>query len=147
MMPTTSPTRRRWFQFGLGTMFVVVTITGVFFWWLGLEWKYVRDRHAYDVQASGENARGGYPGYALPADLSLSPGSEDPMSESDRLHRWPPTVPYWRRWLGDEPRGLVMVPSAWSREEAESVAALFPEGFVFWNNERMNPDWGPPATQ
>jgi hypothetical protein len=33
-MPTTPPTRRRWYQFGLGTMLLLVTVFAI---WLGWE--------------------------------------------------------------------------------------------------------------
>jgi hypothetical protein len=40
-MPT--PPRRRWFQFGLRTMFVVVTVVAV---WLGYQANWIRQRHS-----------------------------------------------------------------------------------------------------
>src|SRR5712671_3365606 len=42
MTPPTPP-RRRWFRYSLRTFFVVLTIFGV---WLGVQVKWIRDRHA-----------------------------------------------------------------------------------------------------
>jgi len=43
-MPT-DPPRRRWFCFSLRTLFLIVTILGVFLGWLGVQTKWIRDRH------------------------------------------------------------------------------------------------------
>jgi hypothetical protein len=42
-MPTTPPARRRWYQFSLGTMLIVVTVVCV---WLGYELNWIGQRHA-----------------------------------------------------------------------------------------------------
>ena len=41
-MTTPAPSRRRWFRFSLRTFFVLVAIFGV---WLGVQVKWIRDRH------------------------------------------------------------------------------------------------------
>ena len=49
------PTRRRWFQFGLGTMFLVVTLFAV---WLAYEANWMRQRQAFiAAQESSANDR------------------------------------------------------------------------------------------
>ena len=45
-MTSPTPTRRRWFRFRLRTLFVLVTVLGVFLGWLGVQLKWIRDRHA-----------------------------------------------------------------------------------------------------
>jgi len=39
------PKRRRWFRFSLRTMFVLLTILGVFLGWLTVQFKWIHDRH------------------------------------------------------------------------------------------------------
>jgi len=41
----TAPLRRRWFRFSLRTLFVLVAVLGVFLGWLGVQVKWIRDRH------------------------------------------------------------------------------------------------------
>ena|ERR1051325_8457872 len=62
---TTSPTspRRRWFRFSLRTLFLLVTILGVFLGWLGGQIKWIMDRHEAlrwlsKVPDSNESANG-----------------------------------------------------------------------------------------
>ena len=45
-----APPRRRWFRFSLRTLFVLVTIFGV---WLGVQVKWIRDRHEALMQYRG----------------------------------------------------------------------------------------------
>ncbi len=45
----THAAKRRWFRFSLRTLFVVVTVFGV---WLGWEIKYVRDRRRFWIEWS-----------------------------------------------------------------------------------------------
>ncbi|HEY1600840.1 MAG TPA: hypothetical protein VGG64_14625 [Pirellulales bacterium] len=128
-MPATLPTRRRWFQFGLGTMLLVITALAV---GLGWELNFVRARRAFDMRARAEGA-----GYAFPASASLSASWPEAMRDGEYETRWPPRVPMWREWLGDQPYGLVMVPDAWPKKEAANVERLFPESFVFWRGKRL----------
>jgi hypothetical protein len=50
---------------------------------------------------------------------------------------WPPNprIPFWRKWLGDEPFGLVCVPLRWPESEIVRIRALFPEAFVYWRRD------------
>src|SRR5438046_2000057 len=43
-MTSPTPPRRRWFRFSLRTLFVAVTIFGV---WLGVQAKWIRDRRVF----------------------------------------------------------------------------------------------------
>ena len=44
-MNSPSPLRRRLFRFSLKTLFVLVTVLGVFLGWLAVQVKWIRDRH------------------------------------------------------------------------------------------------------
>jgi hypothetical protein len=47
MTTNSNPTRRRWFQFGLGTMFLVVTVFAI---WLGYKVNWMHERHQFIAQ-------------------------------------------------------------------------------------------------
>ena len=51
-MPQAPPTRRRWFQFGFGTMLVLVTVFAVWLAW----WNYLWDDHLCTYQFSQRRA-------------------------------------------------------------------------------------------
>jgi uncharacterized SAM-binding protein YcdF (DUF218 family) len=55
--PSPFPTRRRWFQFSLATLFVLVTLCAIFFGWLAREWEIVRHRKVLlgQIEASDAN--------------------------------------------------------------------------------------------
>src|SRR5436190_528288 len=100
---------RRWLRFSLRTMLVVVTLVCVLIGWFVSEWKFVRDRRAFDLRARASGT-----GYAFSGNLaSLGASWPEPMEEGEYETKWPPSIPFWRRWLGDEPFGLVMVPNEW----------------------------------
>lgn len=101
----------------------------MFLGWIAVEWRFVRARRAFDKQAREDGG-----GYAFPVEFSIMANWPDTVPEQEWKAKGQPTVPIWRRWLGDEPFGLVVVPSNWSQDEARRAADLFPEGFVFWKN-------------
>lgn len=104
-MPTTS--RRRWFQFRLTTMFVVVTAVAV---WLGWEMKFVRERQVMRrriLESGGELWPGDIVGYEHAA------------------------IPYWRTWLGDEPVSYINPGRLELTEDA--ARRVFPELQLFGN--------------
>ncbi|MBI2825762.1 MAG: hypothetical protein HYX69_13840 [Planctomycetia bacterium] len=105
--------RRRWFQFGLGTMFVLLTLAAV---WLGWELKFIRDRkamYAFVKDRGGSvRARRDCPPYGV--------------------HQWtietpPERIPRWRRWLGDETVCFVVWPSSAQESDIQKAKAMFPE--------------------
>ena len=127
-MPTTTlpsmsqapPTRRRWFQFGLGTMLLLVTVFAV---WLGWELSYIRERRAY-AQGCADRGR--------PC-VFVSEASAQGL---DKLGVALPTIPIWRRWLGDEAVVLVGLPTtdfskpidpATQQQFMDDCERLFPE--------------------
>lgn len=94
--------RRRWFQFGLGTVFVAVTVFAV---WLGWELKYIRERKAFLLRVQAQGSQTVY------ADDPLWKGTT--TSVAIRV----PRIPFWRRWLGDRP---VAIPG-WPFQETMSA--------------------------
>jgi hypothetical protein len=116
MAENTKHARRRWFQFGLGTMFVLVT---AFAAWLGWELKFIRDREAFlswrDRKCEVEQRE--HPGLDGPVALWVRPK--------------PATIRIWRTWLGDEPAEFVVLPHAASIVDQERAKALFPEALVY----------------
>ena len=78
-------------------MFLMVTVVAV---WLGWELKFIRERQAW-----------------LRENASLV----DVSDESD-AH-----IPWWRKWLGDEPVPAIVFPPDWTDEDCANVARLFPE--------------------
>jgi len=47
---TTPPVRRRWFRFSLRTLLVVVLLLAVPLAWMGVQLKWIRDRHAFRLK-------------------------------------------------------------------------------------------------
>ena len=103
-MPNAPSTpRRRWFRFGLRTMFVVLT---VFTLWLGWQAKIVRDRKEAIVKL-----RAGY------AEVFVACETKYPRS------KWP-SIPFWREWLGDRSVAIIVY---FDNPEQKRLCALFPE--------------------
>jgi hypothetical protein len=103
-MPQAPKTRRRWFQFGLGTMIVVMTVLAIPLGWLGWQIKYIRDRRDFRAR-------------------SLWSGMGDWTGTPS------PEMPLYRRWLGDERATRVFVNSEEDRQIGER---LFPEAWVMY---------------
>ena len=106
--------RRRWYQYSLRTLLIVVTIIGCGFGWLGAKVRIVRERKA---MRSEIERRG-----ALVINLDDTVWSPDTKPEP---------VGLIRRWMGDEALCEVYV----SRKEMRSTFAvrikeLFPEAIV-----------------
>lgn len=133
------PANRRWFRFGLRTVFVVVTVFGC---WLGWQIHVVNKR--IEV-LSGVNSRvkphldfvHSIPltGYTVPW-RSEFVQARAPMSA---------TVPIVRKWLGDKPRSSI---TAASLEDAELAKAWFPESTISYCLDpagQFPPGFGHPA--
>jgi len=121
-MDEEAATRRRWFQFSLGTMFVVVIVIAVP---LALVNRAVQQRrHALDALRN----RG--------AEIYVaSDPAADALNNAFRHFRsapWRPTVlPFWRRSCGDEAIGRIILPSnAFSGNDIDDVERIFPEAVV-----------------
>jgi hypothetical protein len=103
--------RRRWFQFGLRTMFLAVTVLAV---WLGWELKFVRERQAW-VHLKQQR-------FTFIETESEWQGPR-PASAS---------IPFWRRLLGDEAVIVIHLRSDTVQDKAEWEQAkrLFPEAQI-----------------
>jgi len=109
--------RRRWFQFSLRTLFVVVTVSAV---WLGWELKFIRDRKA--LRKSIVDGGGTVQMASYHRDIGFDP-------------KYPgaPVMPPWRRWLGDEPIGCAVLPPGSSKIVLARATRTFPEALVVYN--------------
>jgi hypothetical protein len=97
-------------------MFVVVTVFAV---WLGWELKFIRDRRAF---------------LAAMDDLRTTEiqNSKLPILSSAYVTGiiLDAPIPFWRRWLGDEPQTMIILPRTSSASDRETAERLFPEAEV-----------------
>jgi hypothetical protein len=125
--------KRRWLQFSLRTLFVAVTVFGI---WLGREANIVRQRQL--AIANMEELGGG-------------PALGENMSQSDIAALGsPPRIPFWRRWMGDKPVAQLILPYEYTDKDETNrrVAALFPEVLmthVWWSESHATAAPQPPA--
>ncbi|MBI2825910.1 MAG: hypothetical protein HYX69_14590 [Planctomycetia bacterium] len=90
MAEAQSKPRRRWFQFGLGTMFLLVTLFAL---WLAWELNFIHQRQAFLAWVDRKNAE------VTNAWFMVNPPRVPPA-----------TIPFWRRWrrtggkVGQAPR-------------------------------------------
>ncbi|HEY4310004.1 MAG TPA: hypothetical protein VGN12_11175 [Pirellulales bacterium] len=118
MVDTAPTTRRRWFQFGVGTALATLMVTA----WITREVKLVYERHAA-LSWLKENGIG----VMTVAHAYQSAG------------HWgggyvPPSIPWWRRVLGDEPIPSLIFPAGNSSDEDALKARcsrLFPEAEIY----------------
>ena len=69
-MASAAPTRRRWLQFGLGTMFLAVTVLAIPAAWVAYSLNWIRQRHEW----AGWPTRRAEPVYLLVATEGSAPG-------------------------------------------------------------------------
>jgi hypothetical protein len=103
-MTTIAPSRR-WFQFSLGTLFVLMTVLAI---WLAWELMFIRERQAWLRR------------YPL-------------LVDSEMLRSIPPRtsrIPWWRTLLSDEPVPLIAELDIWDDNDRKYVAELFPEAEI-----------------
>ena len=107
MHDNTCTPRRRWFRFGLRTMFVVLT---VFTLWLGWQAKIVRDRKEAltDLESCGGRA--------------LAPSVSRVMSSF--------RIPPWRWLFGDAPVYALLVPEGMDSTRIDKIHAHISEAMV-----------------
>jgi hypothetical protein len=110
VMSEAPPIRRRWFRCSLRTMFVVVTVFAV---WLTHQINFVKHRK---VMLGLIKERGG--GYRALSDWPLHPYLGEPPKVS---------IPFWRRWMGDEPITDIAWPSSTTRLHVIEAHGAFPE--------------------
>jgi hypothetical protein len=92
-----TPTRR-WYQCGLGTLFMAITLLAV---WLSWELDYIRERRETRNEVEAKHIQF----------LFAHPKQ---------------SIPFWRVWLGDEPVDCISVLSS-DRDQVMRIKRLFPE--------------------
>ena len=105
--------KRRWFRFSLRTMFVACTVVAV---WLGLVSHKVRER-----RLAAQNTR-------------LYSAEEN--GEDDRRSYHHPSIPWYRKLMGDRVYRWVQVNDSASDDELANAERLFPEAVVMRNPRR-----------
>src|SRR5579863_9161354 len=105
--------RRRWFQFSIGTMLLLITVFAV---WLAWELAFVRARRAY--LANLNYAQWHSDGQRM---FNIAP---PPAGEHA-------TIPFWRSLLGDKPIDFIVLPTGWQPEDLKTGKALIPEATFF----------------
>jgi hypothetical protein len=118
-MSEASP-KRRWLQFSLATMFFVVTAFAI---WLAWELSYIRERKAFLESVKQELEI-----QDRAALVAVAPGGW--IISSNWTVRPPATIPFWRKWFGDEAVDDVRMPKKASAIDLEKAKALFPESQI-----------------
>jgi hypothetical protein len=122
-LTSTPAPKRHWFQFSLRTLFIMLTVFGV---WLGWQANVVHERKAMRnwIESGGGRLSVFYPPQPLPGTNLIILTGDFPDGEDF-------TVPIIRRWLGDEPVWKVEVRHDASADEVVKAKRLFPEAEVF----------------
>jgi hypothetical protein len=113
--------RRRWFQFRLTSLFILMTLVAL---WLAWEQHYVRERKATRMWVTNNG------GAAHSLTDWITPAGTEPPEVS---------IPFWRQWIGDEPLVSLQLSSQATADDLERVRAIFPEARVFM---APPPGWG-----
>lgn len=106
--------RRRWFQFSLATLLVVMTLFAAIAGWLAWEMNFVQQRRSMCAIIEG---RGGYAVSVAQAKARTGTTSSN-------------SIPIWRIWLGDEPYLAIGLGNEQSKEDLQLATELFPEAEV-----------------
>jgi hypothetical protein len=125
-MTDTKP-KRRWFRFGLRTLFVLVTIVGLFAGWFAYQLNLGRQRRQF-LNSNRE---------ALLAENLWHQETETHLASQLK----PKPISWIRRVLGDPGTGFIMLPTKHDQHQVDQANALFPEARVFvWSELLTNPD-------
>lgn len=108
--PGRSKRKRRWFQYRLRTLFVVVTIVAVACWYVASQWSIVRQREVWLAA---------HP-FGPVSFLSFEEGNAGDKEQGPGIVR---------RWLGDEAESYVCVTDDNDRNEGRR---LFPEANIYF---------------
>jgi hypothetical protein len=100
--------KRSWCSYSLRTLFVVVTVFGI---WLGWELESIRARKEFLATDPARIAGMAYEEIYAP----LIPY---------------PTIPFWRAWLGDKPQATINISSTSPIEDFERAKGLFSEALI-----------------
>jgi hypothetical protein len=133
-MSTAPKHHRRWFQFSLGTMFVVVALAAI-----GLAWQ-INVVHQRKIVLNWIEENGGNT-YEKGVDSPEARTASTPVYVN---HAWVSEdlrMPAWRRWLGDRPFFFLVVPEESSDEDIRRVRAAFPEPRAIHRVVVERPEW------
>ena len=104
--------KRRWFQFRLRTLMIVVTLLAVLIGYVGRQYQIINDRN--------EAVRG-----------HIMVGRVEKFIGPDRtLHVSAPSAPWPLRWLGERGYAAVEVSVTAPDDEVERLKKLFPEAEI-----------------
>ena len=155
-MSETMKPRRRWFRFSLRTLFVLLTLFGI---WLGIQVKWVRDRqaarlwvheHGFIIADIAHSASLVPPnGPTVSPYLNLLQSDPSPSWRSHRtlvrpvVEQTAPTgnLPWSLKMLGEEPAELIVIVSDGrklseeERQYVERLKRLFPEASLQVNTQ------------
>jgi hypothetical protein len=117
--------KRRWYQFSLRTLLIVVTLLAVPLSYVGWQAKIVRERRSV---ADEITQHGGFVHWAS----TITDNSQPKLVISPRLNIKPPypNVSWLRRLLGDD-YVLVIISAGMSDEAYNRAEAVFPEAYIF----------------
>jgi hypothetical protein len=111
MLDTLTPHRRRWFQFRLQTLLIVMMLLAIPMGWLDWQVRVVRHRQAVLAMI-------------LLRGQDYAPHFDDADTKQPRL-------PWYRTLLGDEPLAIVFTYAAeYSEDEIREIKDTFPEAAV-----------------
>jgi hypothetical protein len=112
---------RRWLQFGLGTMFLAVTLVALV---LGWELRVIHQRR--DVLVTIRERQG-------VVELPLTGEQRRRIDCGVFLAGYhPAAVPFWRAWLGDAPVDCFLLPAtSFSKDDVVQIVRSFPESEVW----------------
>ena len=114
------PPRRRWFQFSLHALLISMTVLAGCIAWTVCEVRFVHLRQA--VAKSTLEERGQL--------LSVKDWEARPEVAANNI-RSPVTIPFWRRWMGDEAMLEVAIPYGSSDATLNAKRILFSEAQVY----------------
>jgi hypothetical protein len=108
-MSESPPNNRRW-SFSLRTMFLAVLLLAIAIGWVTSERRFVLQRKALAKEFRDRIGPVGYIG---------------PHSNPE------PTIPFWRRWMGDEPCHAIDVPYGAPEYDFRRAEQFFPEAKIY----------------
>jgi hypothetical protein len=123
--PPPRKNRRRWFQYRLRTLFLVMTALCV---WLGWESHVVRQRKAALEEIKERN--GIVLSLADMRELSAGSGKGNTMAAALSWMTRHSRISFVRDWLGDEPIVSIALASKTSDNDVQRIATLFPEAHI-----------------
>jgi hypothetical protein len=128
-----NPSRRRWFQFSMRTMFVVVTLLAIPMGWVTWEWSFVQERNAIKERLEG----GRLASFMLWDDMSRRKGWFRPDRSIVGFR------PYLRELLFDDPPVYdIMVEYEHYDRELTLIESHFPESGLVEGTLRQDEVFG-----